>query len=78
MIIACDYQSCKHILPFFDDICEIFKNQFSKKGICTWLMKLVYKKMTRKADKNLENKIKVKHGKQTHCHSQKLWFRQWV
>lgn len=28
-------------------------------------MKLVYKKMTRKADKNLENKIIVKHGKQS-------------
>lgn len=28
-------------------------------------MKLVYKKMTRKADKNLENKIIVKRGKQT-------------
>ena len=48
---------------------QYFESELSNRGLPHMADEIVYKKVTRKADKGLEGKVVAKHGKQT---SQKL------
>ena len=44
---------------------QCFESELSNRGLPLRADEIVYKKMTRKADKGLEGKVIAKHGKQT-------------
>ena len=44
---------------------QYFESELSNRGLPLMADEIVYKKVTRKADKGLEGKVIAKHGKQT-------------